>query len=374
MARQGCVGAAPVSGPVVPAFGRGCITELMPALLGFDDGPLPAVFGPGPRVLLVLDGLGWEQLRTHCELMPTLSRFEGDRITTVAPSTTAAALTSISTALPPGEHGLIGYRMVVDGEVFNTLRWGTNSRPDSRLTVPPTMIQPYDPFLGRDLVLVTKAEFNRSGFTEAHLRGGRLVGYRTPAVLVHEVARVVRGGEDSVYAYYDGVDKVAHEYGLGSEYRAELAFVDRLVADLVDAVPTGTTILVTADHGQVDCGRDLTAIHPDVAALTRMLSGEARFRWLHAGSGAEADLLQVAQDYHGHHAWVCSLQQILDERWFGTESLSAEVRSRVGDVALLPFADIAFADAADTGPMELIGRHGSLTAAEMYVPCVVATA
>ncbi len=355
-----------------PAFGQGCVTELMPALLGSGGDVLPSRYGSGPRVLLILDGLGWEQLQQHRDIMPTVAAFEGDRITTVAPSTTAAALPSITTSLSPGEHGLIGYRIVIDDDVFNCLRWGTKSRPDSRATVPPSMLQPYEPFLGTPLPLVTKAEFRTSGFTDAHLRGGRLVGYRTPAVLVHEVGRLIRQGEEAIYAYYDGVDKVAHEYGLGSEYRAELAFADRLVADLLEAIPSGTSLMISADHGQVDCSDGLVDIHPDVLARTELLSGEARFRWLHASNGADGDLLAAAREHHGHLAWVHSVEEMLDEHWFG-RAVSAEVRSRLGDVALLAFEDTGFDDPDDTGPLRLIGRHGSLTAAEMYVPCVVAT-
>lgn len=360
--------------PIRPAYGKGCITELMGALLGMDDGPLPARFGSGSRVLLVLDGLGWDQLEAHRELMPTLSTFTGGPITTVAPSTTAAALTSITTGLPPGEHGLIGYRMAMDGEVFNSLRWGTARRPDARKTIPARMVQPYEPFFGRGPSLVTKAEFRSSGFTEAHLRGGRLVGYRTPSVLVHEVARLAREGESAIYAYWDGVDKVAHEYGLGSEYRAELMFADRMVAAVMEAVPTGTTVMVSADHGQVDCGTDLIEIDPDVQRLTAQLSGEARFRWLHAVDGGQTDLLAATRECHAQDAWIRSVDELIDEQWFGLGALSDEVRGRLGDVALLPFTDTGFADPADTGPFELIGRHGSATSAEMYVPCVVATA
>lgn len=359
--------------PIRPAFGSGCITELMPALVGVSSGDgLPARYPAGPRVLLVLDGLGWDQLQDNAALMPTLARFEGGPITTVAPSTTAAALPSITTALPPGEHGLIGYRMVVDDAVFNCLRWGSDSRPDARKTVPPTLVQPYQPFLGASMPMVTRAEFRRSGFTEAHLRGGVLVGYRTPAVLVHEVARLVRAGEPAVYAYYDGVDKVAHEYGLGSEYRAELVYTDRLVADLLDALPAGTTVMVTADHGQVDCSAGLVDIHPDVLSGTAMLSGEARFRWLHAANGRRAQLLDTAREAHGHHAWVYSRDQMMDEYWFG-RSVSNDIQDRLGDVALLPFEPIGFEDPDDTGPMDLVGRHGSMTSAEMLVPCVTAT-
>ena len=46
---------------------------------------------------------------------------EGGAITTVAPSTTATALTSIATGLAPAQHGIVGYRMLVDDDVLNVL-------------------------------------------------------------------------------------------------------------------------------------------------------------------------------------------------------------------------------------------------------------
>ena len=56
---------------------------------------------------------------------PTLTGLTGRSITTVAPSTTSAALTSITTGLPPGEHGVVGYRVAVDNDVMNVLSWRT---------------------------------------------------------------------------------------------------------------------------------------------------------------------------------------------------------------------------------------------------------
>jgi predicted AlkP superfamily pyrophosphatase or phosphodiesterase len=349
----------------------------MPLLLGFGEPRgtwFPReVWEAERRVLVVLDGLGWEQLQAHAEWAPTLTAMNGGAITTVAPSTTAAALTSITTGLTPGEHGVIGYRMVVDHEVLNCLRWGTPSHPDARSSIPPDSIQPFPPFLGRAPALVSKAEFSRSGFTQAHLRGGRLTGYRMASTMVVETARLLREGERFVYAYYDGVDKVAHEYGFAEPYRAELQAADRLVADLLDAAPTGTAFLITADHGHVDCGDRLLPLHAEVLEHTEALSGEGRFRWLHAKPGRLGDLLAAAQDWHGQQAWVRSIDQIVDERWFGT-TVRPEVRDRLGDVALCPMEDVAFEDPDDTGPFELKGRHGSLTPAEMLVPCISAVA
>jgi predicted AlkP superfamily pyrophosphatase or phosphodiesterase len=325
------------------------------------------------RVLVVLDGLGWDQLREHAESAPTLAAMSGGPITTVAPSTTATALTSLTTGLTPGEHGVIGYRMVVDDEVLNCLRWGTPTRPDARRSIPPDTVQPFQPFLGHAPAMVSKAEVLQSGFTQAHLRGARLIGYRMPSTLVVETGRLLREGERFVYAYYDGIDKVAHEYGFGEAYLAELRAADRLVADIVEVAPPGTAVLVTADHGHVDCGDRLLPLHPEVLALVDSLSGEARFRWLHARPGAVHDLLAAAEEWHGQQAWVRTADQIIDEGWFGPV-VRPEVRDRLGDVAVCPVDDIAFADPDDTGPFNLVGRHGSLTRAEMLVPCISAVA
>ena len=100
-------------------------------------------------------------------------------------------------------------------------------------------------------------------------------------------------------------------------------------------------------------------------------SGEARFRWLHAMPGAAGDLLDAARAHHTDLAWVLGRDELIDAQWFGPTVTDA-TRSRLGDVAIVPFAPVAFDDPTDTGPYDLVGRHGSLTSAEMLVPLLVA--
>ncbi len=111
---------------------------------------------------------------------------EGGPITTVVPATTASALTSITTGLAPAQHGILGYRMLVGGEVLNVLRWSVHGggRPPD-----PFDVQRHTAFLGRPVPVVTKSEFRTTGFTEAHLRGGRFVGWHTTAALVEHCLR-----------------------------------------------------------------------------------------------------------------------------------------------------------------------------------------
>jgi predicted AlkP superfamily phosphohydrolase/phosphomutase len=70
-------------------------------------------------VLLALDGLGWDQLEERRHLAPTLAGMAGGAITTVAPSTTATAMSSLTLGCSPGEHGVVGYRINVRGDVLN---------------------------------------------------------------------------------------------------------------------------------------------------------------------------------------------------------------------------------------------------------------
>lgn len=363
--------------PIIPTYSGPNVRGLVPAFLGPRGAPrpdwLPAPAAAAEQVVLfVLDGLGWEQLQQRRHLAPTLASMVGGPITTVAPTTTATALTSIATGLTPGEHGLIGYRIDVGGDVLNVLRWHTDGHGDARRSHEPQRWQPFEPFLGERVPVVSKAELERSAFSAAHLRGGVPVGWRVASSLPVIVGQQLRDGARFVYAYYDGIDKIAHERGFGPFYDAELVAVDRLVADVIAALPPGAVLVVTADHGQVHVGDGIVEPAADVRALSHHSSGEGRFRWLHARPGAAADLAAAARASHGDVAWVVTREQVLDEQWFGPV-VPPPVQSRLGDVALVARADVSFHDPSDSGPFELVCRHGSLTPAEVYVPLVAST-
>lgn len=364
--------------PVLPDFDGACVSNIVPALFGpggtssLPTWMPPAVHGARQVVLLVLDGLGWTQLQARARTAPTLSALGGGPATTVVPSTTSTALTSIATGLTPGEHGVVGYRIDVHGEILNILRWAT-PKGDARRRIDPGHLQPVRPFLGATAPVVSRAEFATSGFSAAHLAGTRHVGYRVVSTLVVEVGRLLAAGEPFVYAYYDGMDKVAHEYGLGVHYDAELSAVDRLTADLLAVLPPDAALLVTADHGQVDVADRVIRPAAAVLAATRLQSGEGRFRWLHARPGAAGDLLEAASAEHGDVAWVVGAEQVRDEAWFGPR-LTPAASSRLGDVALVAREPVSFDDPDDSGPFELVARHGSLTEDEMIVPLVAGRA
>ena len=181
--------------PIIPDYLGANVRGIVPALLGPGEWStsLPAWFPEPVRharqvVVLIVDGLGWEQFVERKSLMPSLAGLSGGPITTVAPTTTATALASIATGLTPGEHGLVGYRMLMHGDVLNVLRW-VSGDVDRRRALPPAHVQPFSPFLGMAVPVVSPAELETTAFTEAHLRGSRAVGYRSPSAIAVEVHR-----------------------------------------------------------------------------------------------------------------------------------------------------------------------------------------
>ena len=358
------------SAPLLPDYAGACVTNVMPSLLEPPDSMpdwFPSCVADADQVLfLVLDGLGWLQLQDRLTSAPVLAAMQGGAISTVAPSTTSTAMTSITTGLTPGEHGVIGYRVGVDGQVLNVLRWAVGGR-DSRSSIPPDKLQSAPAFLGHRPAIVTRADFRTSGFTAAHLDGVRFNGYRVTSSLIVEARRLLRAGEPFVYAYYEGIDKVAHEYGLAEHYEAELRDVDRLVGELAAVLPRDAVLVVTSDHGQLHVGDNIVRLDRQVLDQVSFQSGEGRFRWLHARPGRTGALLEAACAHHGDNAWVLSQEQMIAEGWFGPVVTDA-ARSRLGDVALVAKGIVSFYDPDDGGPFELISRHGSVTPAEMLVP------
>jgi|tagenome__1003787_1003787.scaffolds.fasta_scaffold20803021_3 hypothetical protein len=357
--------------PVLPALDGASVAGVVPALFGrVDDAWIPEVARTADAVvLLVLDGLGWSAIQDHAAVMPNVAQMQGGAITTVAPSTTATALTSIATGLAPAQHGIVGYRMLVDNHVLNVLRWtvaGRNRPPD------PFDVQRHAPFLGREVPVVTRTEFRDTGFTQAHLRGGRLSGWHTIAGLVEQSLRAVERGEKFVYAYYPGVDTIAHEFGLHDRvFARELAFVDAFVGDLIDALPSNAAVLVTSDHGQTHLEPESWIEIPELLALATTAAGDGRFRYLYANPNTRKELIGRAREMLSDRAWVYSRAEALESGMFGSGA-TGTVPGRIGSVILAARDPVAFVDPALPNERTLKSGHGSLTPDEMYVPLLAA--
>jgi Type I phosphodiesterase / nucleotide pyrophosphatase len=345
--------------------------NLVPAIMGrrVSAGPtlLPeAIAGAEQVVLLVIDGLGARLLEGRAALAPALSQMERRVITSVAPSTTAVALTSLATGLAPCEHGVVGYRVVEGEGVMNLLRWSIDGRPAAE--VEPASYQPHLAFLGRPVPVVSRVEFEGTPFTEMHLRAGVLQGWSVPSSMPLEISSALRRGADLVYAYYDGLDKVAHRHGLDEHLDQELAYVDHLVTELLERLPRGAALAIVADHGMLEVPHQgVISLGPILGDAVTGYSGEGRFRFVHCEERDAEDLVARLRDELGERAWVLGRDELVANGIYGGP-LSVRHRARLGEVAVIARGAVAFSDPADPKEGRLLGRHGSLSDDEMLVP------
>ena len=368
----------PASLPALPGYGENSLAELgesLLAALGLVGEANPLRLRPADRVcVLVVDGLGWELLRGHQAAAPLLSELavSGRPLTAGFPAMTATSLTSLGTGTPPGQHGVLGYQVAVPGEgrLLNTLRW------DSR--VDPVSWQPGPTIFERAAAAgipgfhVADPAVLRTGLSAAALRGAEGVAAGTLGALAAQAADVLRRSDRALaFVYHGQLDSTGHVFGCSSDaWRYHLGQVDRLAEHLAGALPPGTALYVTADHGMVDVPpQDRTDADtvPGLRDGVALLGGDARARHVYAEPGAGADVLAAWREVLGHRAWVVSRDEAIAEGWFGP--VDPRVVPRIGDVVAASTGTSAIvATRAEPQESALIGMHGSLTLAEQAVP------
>jgi hypothetical protein len=368
----------PASLPSLPRYGQSTLADLATSVLaslGVAAEANPLQLAPADRAcLLVVDGLGWELLREHPAAAPFLSELAvgGRTLAAGFPATTATSLASLGTGRPPGQHGVLGYQVAVPGEgiLLNALQW--DQRVDPVAWQPGRTIFERATEAGVAAFRVAHSSLGPTGLSAATMRGGEHLAANTLGALVAEAATALRRSDRALAVVYDGaLDSTGHVFGCTSDaWRYQLGHVDKLAEQLAGALPPGTALHVTADHGMVDVAPqdrvDADAV-PGLREGVALLGGEPRARQDYAQPGAAKDVLAAWRDILGHRAWVVSREEAIADGWFGL--VDSRIMARIGDVVAAPAGPSAVvATQAEPRESALIGMHGSLTPADQLVP------
>ena len=362
---------------VLPQYGGGSIADVVESLC--DGLRVPGAWdilslGGAPRaVVLLIDGLGDLQLQDHRELAPFLSEHRVRSVTSVTPSTTPVALTSLGTGVPPGRHGIVGASFLVPqtGDLLWPLAW--RDRPPVEEIQPESTWWQRAERAGVPVAIVGPRAYQGGGLTRAALRGGSYVGADGPGERVAAAAAAAGDGERAlVYSYWEHLDRAAHVHGVDSpHYRAELVAADRFAEHLARQLPAGTRLVITADHGLLDCPdtidlEELTALWSGVSRV----AGEPRLRHVYTQPGSRTETVDRWRDVLGPAATVVDRGQAVSDGWFG--DVTDDAHERLGDVIVVAEGRHRLAlPGQDAGVSSLIGQHGAMSPEEMTVPLVV---
>lgn len=381
---------------VLPDYGGGSIVNLMASIehtFDCEDHLYPPLRSLPPGclmnrnvVLLVIDGLGYHRLITHCG-EGALARHLKDRMTSVFPATTATAITTFLTGTAPQQHGVTGWFMYFRelGAILAVLPYQPRHGSPAA-TLPADVLLAHVPVFNRLRArchVVVPHRIAHSEFNTAHQGKARLHPYANLGQMFRSVAEIVRaqGGRNYVYAYWPELDRLSHEHGVASrEAVTHLARIDAAFGNFLASIGgTSTTIIVTADHGFIDTRLDQTIrleAHPELArTLSLPLCGERRaaYCYLHANQRAQF------VDYFAAHLEDCAdlkdSEYLIESGYFGLGAPHARLHERIGDCTMM-MKDACIIEHWLPGEPRYVqvGVHGGMSAQEMYVPLIVAEA
>ncbi|TYL40493.1 nucleotide pyrophosphatase [Natronococcus pandeyae] len=351
-------------------------------------------------VLFLLDGFGYEHWQRYHEEQTLLSALT-DRgtvtpLTSIFPSETAAALTTVHTGRSPVEHGLLGWFQYLESaeQIIETLPFQTlegesladaSPASDTRELFDGETVTVYEGAreAGIDSYAIQPDEFVESGYTRATTAGAERVGYDTVADLAVTIRRTLEDSSDPtyVYAYEPTIDAISHAEGTGTErYRTTLdAILKRLRHELVDRldpdVAERTLLLVTADHGIVDTVPEENVettewdewpalretFRRDAAGEPRLPTGSPRNVHVHVQPDRFEEAREIVESNLVGRTFT--REEALERGLFGPGTPSSLFERRCGDlIAVHRNRGLWWEE------MTLIGMHGGLTREEMLVP------
>jgi predicted AlkP superfamily pyrophosphatase or phosphodiesterase len=335
----------------------------------------------GGAVVLVVDGLGSSCLRARAGHARTLTGgfTAGSSMRSGFPTTTAAALTTLTTGAAPGAHGLVGYTVLdTDNDrVVNQLS-GWDERLDPATWQRCRTLFEQSAHAGVASFAVGAARFQDSGFTRAVLRGAQYRAAETIEDRMGQARAVLDENPGAlVYVYAAELDQAAHAVGWESgSWTAHLEAVDAAVRAFVAGLRRQEGFVVTADHGMLDVparSHVLFDSEPGLVDGIRFVAGDPRCLQLHfepdASEQHRASVLQRWREAEGGRSWVVSRAEAIEAGWFGDE-VHPDVAARIGDILIAARKAIAYYDSRSATPRarNMVGQHGSFSPDELNVP------
>ena len=325
-------------------------------------------------VICLIDGLGWLSLLEFGSYAPDLIQLGGRPMQTVFPTTTPTALASLGTGQLPGTHGFVGatFFLPETQSILAPLRWKRDPLP--------AMVQPAPTIFERvarhgvQMLTVVPAKYEFTGLTAAALRGGGYQAAEDTAQRVAGVHAAVSGaGRSFTYVYWFELDRVGHKHGVGSKvWLAALGRVNDLVAKLAAQLPPSSALIVTADHGMINCESSSQVSiegNPELSAELVLIAGEPRARHLYVQPRCTDAVAARWSAFLGASAKVFTRAQIIDSGLLGPTD--PDLIDRIGDVVCVAEDTTMLTSLVDPRSSALLGQHGALTPEELVIPGLI---
>ena len=353
-------------------------------------------------ILILMDALSLERFTRWIEagLLPEwnnlIQRGVFAPLTSITPSTTAAALTSLWTGSGAAEHGIVGYEMWLKeyGMVVNSILHSpmsfkgeagslTKAGFDPETFIRPALLGSHLSKHGVKAHAFQHHNISGSGLSRMLLQDVNLQPFHTQSDLWVNARRVLEENPDQrkyIWIYWGEVDYLSHNYGPDDErVVSELSRFSSTMEELFlnkmsHAARKNTLLVLMADHGQIksqpDPHYDLSN-HPNlVRRLHIMPTGENRLASLYPRPGQSEAVREYIERTWPHQFTFLDPSFAVECGLFGPGELHPRLFDRLGDLIVISRGGsyLWWSPVSD----HLLGRHGGLSGDEMLGPFVAA--
>jgi hypothetical protein len=354
-------------------------------------------------ILLLVDGMGLntveeaiEQSRDHPDLAVWGELAEAGALaplTSIVPSTTSAALTSLWTGCTPAEHGVVGFEVwlkeygMIANMIFHSPASFTGETGSlTKAGFDPMTFLPV-PVLGPHLVRSGVRPYTfqhhsiaHSGLSMMLQRGATLYAYKSLSdlwVALDALLDSTGNERNYTYIYWGDLDEHSHRFGPADpRVGLELAMFSRQLGYFFQKrrakARSDTLLLITADHGHI--GTPARAEyelrnHPGLMdCLVMAPSGEARLPFVYLRPGREETFQRYLADTWPGQFMAVPSRQAIDSGLFGRRDIYEKLPDRVGDFVVIPQDSAYWWFSSRNNP--LLGRHGGISRTEMISPLI----
>lgn len=359
-------------------------------------------------ILLLIDGFGYTQWLKYFRKYKFLDNFtkngQVSPITTIFPSTTAAAITTINSGLTPQEHALpewVVYFKEID-MIINTLPFTPlNNKILDRLL--DLGVDSKILFNGKNIYQILKEKgiksfsfisksYVNSAYSNLVYKGSKRISIENISDLTTKLRNILKKekGPAYFYVYVGDLDTISHKYGPHTKkYHKELSsisisFQKEFLEKMNRNSLKGITMIITGDHGHIKIEPKKTIYLNKYRNITDNLqkskkgkliqpTGSPRDVFLHV----EPEKLEITKEFLSNKlkgkAKVIKTKDAVNANLFGIGKSNKKFYDRIGNLLILPYKNktIWYKHSKDE-KFDLLGFHGGLNKEEMLVPFAIA--
>ncbi len=341
-------------------------------------------------VFIYIDGLGYDHWLDYLSCYRPFKIINDNGIvspiTSVFPSTTAAASNTINTGKFPAEHGLFEWRLYIDefSMVLKSLPFIPVYKFDTERFVKsnfsPKVLFHGETFYellkkhGIKSYVISNSNLLKSDYSKIMYSGAKekkRFDFLCEGFMILKKLLLKLHEQSYVFFYIENLDKMEHRYGPGSpEHLYSIKNISYLFNDLLNDIKKDINIIISSDHGFMPVKRKIY-----VNGIENYLKindyGKIPEAWSPRDMSlyASNDVIESLNNQLNGLASIITREDIINNKLLGPVKIPDKYINRIGDFIIMPYhGNTVWYKYCENDIIKDRGMHGGLSREEMIIP------